>query len=44
MEMNLMDFAPPATEDLLLIMYDVKEYENSVTVKCETIATLVPCS
>lgn len=42
--MNLMDFVPPATEDLFLIMHDVKEHEKSVTVKCETIATLVPYS
>lgn len=44
MEMNTMDFVPPATKDLFLIMRNGKEHEKSVTVKCETIPILVPCS
>lgn len=44
MEMNSVNFVPPATKDLFLILHDVTEHEESVTVKCETIATLVPWS
>lgn len=41
---ELCELCPTRYKGLFLILHDVAEHEESVTVKCETIATLVPWS